>query len=163
MMCTWRTSKTRSTLPQQVLLNLLSGFFIPSQQLGWPGLYMKMWSTTHHSTLRSPSVRRLAMVCNHQKYHRRGLGSWCKGRWFLIRSRIQEMHSLFCSSSIFVVLFLSLCRGRVRRYRIFYDLAKYEWRGPPIRTLLKLLLPLQPLRMDCDDLYFLRKSELVSW
>ena len=46
-------------------------------------------------------------------------------------------------------------------YRIFYDKHRFTWRGPPLRVLLKLLLPLQPLRMDCDELFYMTNTQLV--
>ena len=50
---------------------------------------------------------------------------------------------------------------RRRLYRLYYRKDKYQWRGPPLRTLLKLLCPLQRLQMDANDLYWMKKSELV--
>ena len=51
---------------------------------------------------------------------------------------------------------------RTRVYRIFYQSTKYEWKGPPMRQLLKLLLPLQKLNMDADDMYFMTKDEVAT-
>lgn len=51
--------------------------------------------------------------------------------------------------------------ARCRLYRIYYRRDKFQWRGPPLRTLLKLICPLQRLQMDANDLYWMKKSELV--
>lgn len=51
--------------------------------------------------------------------------------------------------------------ARCRLYRIYYRRDKYQWRGPPLRTLLKLICPLQRLNMNANDLYWMKKSELV--
>ena len=55
---------------------------------------------------------------------------------------------------------MPLCSVRV--YKIFYDKAKYRWRGPKLRHILQVIAPLQPLKMNADDMYVLKKSELAS-
>ena len=50
---------------------------------------------------------------------------------------------------------------RPRAYRIFYDTSKYTWRGPPLRAILKLVAPHQPLKLSADDMYFMTAAEVV--
>ena len=50
---------------------------------------------------------------------------------------------------------------RSRAYRIFYDTSKYAWRGPPLRAILKLVAPHQPLKLSADDMYFMTPAEVA--
>ncbi|CAK9053858.1 unnamed protein product, partial [Durusdinium trenchii] len=49
---------------------------------------------------------------------------------------------------------------RTRSYRIFWDKKKFFWKGPPLRTILQLVMPHQPLKLNADDMYFLTDEEL---
>eukprot|EP00434_Breviolum_minutum_P016191 symbB.v1.2.014267.t1/scaffold1033.1/size247163/5 len=66
-------------------------------------------------------------------------------------------------SIVFVIAIDKCCLHRLRSYKVYYLKSKYQWRGPPLRQLLKALLPLQPLEMDADALFFMTKSELEAW
>ena len=66
-------------------------------------------------------------------------------------------------SRLFVITIDECSLHRLRSYKIYYLKSKYQWRGPPLRQLLKALLPLQPLEMDADALFFMTKSELEAW
>ena len=66
-------------------------------------------------------------------------------------------------SSLFVITIDECSLHRLRSYKIYYKKGKYLWRGPSLRQLLKVLLPLQPLEMDADDLFFMNNSELEAW
>lgn len=66
-------------------------------------------------------------------------------------------------SMVFVIAIDECCLHRLRSYKVYYLKSKYQWRGPPLRQLLKALLPLQPLQMDADALFFMTKSELEAW
>ena len=50
---------------------------------------------------------------------------------------------------------------RPRAYRIFYGTSKYTWRGPPLRAILKLVAPHQPLKLSADDMYFMTAAEVA--
>ena len=50
---------------------------------------------------------------------------------------------------------------RARAYRIYYDTSKYSWRGPPLRAILKLVAPHQPLKLSADDMYFMTPEEVA--
>ena len=52
---------------------------------------------------------------------------------------------------------------RTRSYRIFWDKKKFFWKGPPLRTILQLVMPHQPLKLNADDMYFLTDEELAPW
>lgn len=52
---------------------------------------------------------------------------------------------------------------RTRSYRIFWDKKKFFWKGPPLRDILKAVLPHQPLKLTADDMFFLTDEELVPW
>ena len=51
--------------------------------------------------------------------------------------------------------------SRLRQYNLFYDQSKFEWHGPSLRHILKLTCPLQELKLNADDMYFLTKTELA--
>lgn len=48
-------------------------------------------------------------------------------------------------------------------YRIFFDKEKYCWRGPNLRQVLKLTCPLRPLKMNADDMYWMKPKQLAFW
>ena len=51
--------------------------------------------------------------------------------------------------------------ARLRVYRIFYKKRKYNWVGPPLRALLKLVAPHQKLQMTAEDMYFMTDEQQV--
>lgn len=57
-----------------------------------------------------------------------------------------------CPCSHFVIL---------RVYRIFWKQAVYDWQGPPLRQLLKLVAPHQTLDLFATDMYWMEDSDLV--
>lgn len=50
---------------------------------------------------------------------------------------------------------------RLRTYRLFFNKDRYNWRGPNLRCILKLVCPMQKLLMSANDMYWFSKSELV--
>lgn len=50
---------------------------------------------------------------------------------------------------------------RLRTYRLFYQDAKFAWKGPPMRELLKITNPHQELNMTADDLFYMSDDQLV--
>ena len=50
---------------------------------------------------------------------------------------------------------------RLRQFNLFYDRSKFEWHGPSLRHILKLTCPLQELKLNADDMYFLTKTDLA--
>lgn len=51
---------------------------------------------------------------------------------------------------------------RLREYRIFYRKDRYEWQGPRLRSILKLVCPMQKLLMSADDMFWMNKTEIAA-
>ncbi len=58
------------------------------------------------------------------------------------------------------VVKISCIPCRLRAYRLFYKKAKFQWRGPKLRTILKATFPHQVLRLDANDMYYMTDDEL---
>ena len=68
-----------------------------------------------------------------------------------------------CSEVVFTPGFATWALGRTRMYRVYFDKSKYVWRGPSLQQTLRVCCPLQDLRMNANDMYWMKPSELVLW
>ena len=102
------------------------------------------------------SLRKNMAISTHS-YRRSASESLCQGRCVGRQKIVFSFFAVFESKVVWATATLS----RVRQYNLFYDRSTFEWHGPSLRHILKLTCPLQELKLNADDLYFLTKTELA--